>query len=132
MVIVFVGDKPSAKNTDPKIPFIGTASGKRLRRWITMLAAELIVKGIEVKFLTFNSHADEELENIRKHSEGNALIVTLGEQATKRVTRKLKLPVWKLGHPSPRNRQWNDHNKEVDEIKKLAYYIIKKELNEKQ
>jgi len=33
-MIIFVGDKPSAKNLDPEIPFVGTQSYKKLLEWI--------------------------------------------------------------------------------------------------
>lgn len=33
-MIIFVGDKPSAKNKDPNVPFVGTKSYKKLLEWI--------------------------------------------------------------------------------------------------
>jgi hypothetical protein len=34
MKTVFVGDKPSSKNLDKTIPFVGTPSHKTLMKWI--------------------------------------------------------------------------------------------------
>lgn len=126
MDIIFVGDRPSAKNIDPQVPFIGTQSGKRLRKWIAMISTELAVFDIEPKFHFTNSHNKEELEKLKTICQDSPgyLIVTLGNNATKAVTTKLGLRVWKLGHPSPRNRKWNSHEYEVAQIKLLTGYII--------
>jgi uracil-DNA glycosylase len=122
--ILFVGDEPSKKNVDPNVPFIGTASYKRLNRWMQMISTSLAT--IDVEFSLYNSHTEEEINRIKAELPTTKyLVVTLGDKATKRVARALKIPVWKIGHPSPRNRTWNNPQKEIDEVRKLCDYIIK-------
>lgn len=125
MRIIFVGDRPSKKNINQDTAFLGTESNKRLSKWITMISTELAASGIEAEFCFTNSHNQLELAKLKDlcQDADSHLIVTLGHNATKQVTCKLGLRVWHLGHPSPRNRQWNNHEYEVNQIKILTQYI---------
>jgi len=125
MKLLFFGDKPSTKNIDPKIPFLGTQSAKRLNRWFNMIAAEMALLGVEVEFHVRNSHEPELLGNIEQLD----LLIALGNNASKRLV-KAGLRHWKLPHPSNRNRMWNDPMKEVSEILSFIIYL-KKEIEVK-
>ena len=114
MMIVFVGDKPSTKNTDLNVPFIGTQSHKTLLKWIEYL-------GIN-EYILFNSHTEQELiefESFCKHN--TCLVVALGNNAARAMKRyALDLLFFTLPHPSPRNLILNDSKfvtRELDRLK---------------
>jgi uracil-DNA glycosylase len=123
--ILFVGDKPSKKNTHPEIPFLGTASGKRLNRWMELVKLEL---NIPMTFYTMNSD-----QGIPFKREDYDVIIGLGDIASKRI-KKAGITHVKFPHPSPRNRLWNDHTTEsmyVDDlINKIARYAVIKMVRE--
>ncbi len=113
--ILFVGDKSSKKNTHPEIPFLGTASGKRLNRWIEMLRLELG----STEFTVMLKNSDQGIDFTQDAAD---LIIALGNNASKRLL-KAKIRHWKMPHPSPRNRIWNNHKNEVREVVNIAAYI---------
>lgn len=98
MKLLIVGDKPSTKNLDPNVPFIGTHSYKRLVKWMCYL----FVTDVNVEYV--NSVSNEDLIKI-KNFDGK--IMALGYDASIRVKQVGKTP-HEMPHPSPRNRQLNN------------------------
>ena len=110
--IVFVGDKPSAKNIDPNVPFVGTQSYKRLLDWIFRMNIDIsdvimINKDtlygygtIDFKFIALGNEAEKALKN---HSREYWDVTTNKPQP-------LKANYFKLPHPSGLNRKINDKN----------------------
>lgn len=97
-MIIFVGDKPSIRNTVPGQAFIGTKSHKVLQEW----AARMCL----LNFTMLNSQEADLPQLIRFHSIENQL-VALGNNASK-VLQQLGFKHFKLPHPSGRNRQLNN------------------------
>jgi uracil-DNA glycosylase len=92
-MIIFVGDAPSKKNTDPSIPFVGTQSYKRLLMWIW----EMDINITDVYLCN--------KDKIPLHFNGK--YVALGRNAEK-VLQMFELPYFYLPHPSGLNRTVND------------------------
>lgn len=122
MKIVFVGDRPSSKNTSPSVPFEGTQSGKVLKNWFDALFLPSgYVGGYVVckSHMVVNSHRIGDLLHIIELQENKNVFISLGNTASKRLT-KLGVPHFKLPHPSRLNRQLNDSrfiNKKLQECK---------------
>ncbi len=112
-MVLFVGDKPSRLNTDPKIAFKGARCEARLLKWISNL---------NVPYLLINStdYDFHLLTNLFLNLD--APIVALGNNASKRLS---KAPHFKLPHPSGRNRQINDKIFISNKLKECKKYIEK-------
>lgn len=95
MKVVFVGDRPSAKNLNPDVPFIGTVSGKRLLRLLA-----------EVPSLQYSLANAYKVDGTPAPIPVGRKYFALGFKAAQRLD-KLGLPYTKLPHPSPLNRFWN-------------------------
>lgn len=130
-MIIFVGDKPSSKNKDPNVAFVGTPSYKRLLGWLYELDLSvndvLLCNSDEVKiygqrFLSVQTKThfiDVENEDI---------FIFLGENAGK-TAKKLKfeekgIKHTTVPHPSPRNRIWNDPNVETKLLWEIKQWLI--------
>jgi uracil-DNA glycosylase len=98
-MIVFVGDKPSSKNINPDMPFVGTPSYKVLTSWTMEMGV--------MSCVLINSRPEDEA-TLKIFT--NSKVVALGNNASKVLTR-LGLEHHKLPHPSPRNRVLNDKAK---------------------
>jgi len=116
MKVLFVGDRPSSKNTYAHIPFVGTPSHKVLLGWYQPL-------GVKAPAL-YNSHTAALLSKVYAMHAIGYKVVALGNNASKRLT-KLGVPHFKLPHPSPRNRQLNDPNFIVDKLAECKVYLNK-------
>jgi hypothetical protein len=98
--VIFVGDRPSKKNLDPAVAFVGTPSFINLQKWIAKMQLS--------NFIVINSHTEENMATISGYwNAGHHAIVALGNDAAKRLERA-GLPYFKLPHPSPKNRALND------------------------
>lgn len=113
-LVLFVGDSPSPMNFNPNEAFVGTKSHEVLKKWIQIM--NVTFSGLE------NSHTDRCLENIKTIHGYGALVVALGNNASKRLC-KINIAHFKLPHPSPRNRKLNDHNFIASELEKCYYYL---------
>lgn len=128
-MIVLVGDKPSKKNIDPKVPFVGTKSYDTLLNWISKL-------NIDVTDVALANMEHIKLENglwpflkRDKYSfdidlEYGDKVVALGQNASKYLT-KLNIKHFKLPHPSLRNRKLNDKKYIINELKNCKSWIEK-------
>lgn len=116
-VIVFVGDKPSKYNKDPKVPFIGARCEKRLMEWIKYLNVsdyDIINRSDTALFLAYKVVID-------MHQYP---VVAFGNNASKALG---SIKHFKLPHPSGLNRQVNDK-----EFIKSKLNECKKWLNENE
>jgi uracil-DNA glycosylase len=117
--IVFVGDKPSAKNLDPNVPFVGTQSYKKLLDWIFKMNLDVS--------LVFMCNKD----GLKPYHTGLHKFVALGNEAEKAlknhvnhywdISRQAEYPeparYFKLPHPSGRNPKANA-SPELDQLLK--------------
>ncbi len=112
-MVLFVGDRPSKLNTDPKVAFKGAKCEARLDAWI-----------IETKafpYYVINSTDQDALALIWLFQALGAPIVAIGNNASKYLNKEAKASHFKLPHPSGRNRQINDKafiNNKLEECKK--------------
>ena len=126
--ILIVGDKPSAKNVDPKIPFVGTQSYKRLLEWIWKM-------DIDISDVTMMNRVEfvEEMES----SLSRAIlleyhVIALGNEAEKCVKTHGRIFLenmsilpnyFKLPHPSGLNRKLNDQKFVEKELKRCKEWL---------
>lgn len=114
MTVVIVGDRPSEKNTDVSVAFVGTQSYERLLRIMT--AAELV--GITLVNAYDTDGLPQPIPQALKY-------VALGNNASDRLT-ELGIQHLKLPHPSGRNRHWNTEGAEEECARKLKEYVSNK------
>ena len=107
--ILLVGDKPSSKNTDPRVAFVGTPSFKTLQKWLQVIVPEkadiVAINRVDPGFAT---------HLISCSLEGRK-IIACGEEAAKALVNFGVVNFFKLPHPSGRNRKLNN-KKYVQEI----------------
>ncbi len=106
-MIIFVGDKPSPKMKPGAKPFEGAACENRLHGWIQFVLKPkdksvatitcMLINQCDIKKISIYSWRDCDLDKV----------VALGNNASSLLT-MLKVPHFKLPHPSGRNRQIND------------------------
>lgn len=112
-LVIFVGDKPSSKNLDPAIPFLGTSSGERLREWLRFL---------DYSPVAIVNQAQEGFDEYIKAQPYGTKMVALGNIASKRLQGLVFMHL-KLPHPSGRNRKLND-SAYVDKVLKECYFYM--------
>jgi uracil-DNA glycosylase len=115
-MVIFVGDKPSSKNTDQNVPFIGTKSCIRLNQWVKELTNS------DYYIVNSNTQSDITLIQIWSHWP-NVKFVSLGNNAEK-VLKRLDIESFKLPHPSPRNRKLNDKFYEKKILKECKQWLL--------
>ena len=129
-MIIFVGDKPSKKNIDSRIAFVGTQSYKRLLEWIFKMDIDInetmIVNRSGVKPYSFNIPEDLHIEfsaygTSTDYCSGDK-IIALGNEAEK-VLKENHIPYFKLPHPSGLNRKLNDKKYIEKELQKCKRWI---------
>lgn len=113
MMIFIIGDQPSAKNLDPEVPFVGTASYKRLLEWIGRLDINItdtvLCNTENVKKSRPDWRPDVNLKGYTTEILEHDVVITLGEKAREYVEKELDIKVYyPLPHPSGRNRKLND------------------------
>jgi len=117
--IVFVGDKPSDKNLDPNVPFVGTQSYKKLLDWIFKMNIDIS--------LVFMCNKD----TVNRYDTDGHKFVALGNEAEKAlknhvnyywdISEQTDVPkparYFKLPHPSGNNLKANP-SEELDNLLK--------------
>jgi len=109
-MIIFVGDKPSSKNLDQNIPFVGTESYPKLLSWIGKMNIHWKDFNIINKEFRYDGMFDEMwnknekwgIKDISSHT-----FIALGNEASKSLD-WFCIEHFKLPHPSPRNFKLND------------------------
>jgi uracil-DNA glycosylase len=121
-MIFLIGDRPSKKNVDPKVPFVGTNSYKTLLQWIARLDVDIT----EVVLANKEHVVDYSSRGLRPDVHTPAInieiwlekdsVIALGNEASKYLN-SLNIEHFKLPHPSGRNLRLND-KKYVDKVLK--------------
>lgn len=123
-MILFVGDKPSKKNKNKKVPFVGTKSYKKLLEWIYRLDIDL-----NDVYVCNRSHMD--FNRVAPVINTPAIIleileedkvVALGNEASKFLSENNQ-EHFKLPHPSGLNRKLNDEVYVKEQLKKCREFI---------
>jgi uracil-DNA glycosylase len=121
----FVGSNPSRKNDDKMTPFYGTRSYLTLLSWIATLG---------VKNYGFINASNEFAEDGKVKITQNdyirlqtilgtkSKVVALGRIASDALNR-LNIKHFPMPHPSPRNRQHNDHTFISERLTKCKEYL---------
>lgn len=94
-----MGDKPSEKNIDPDIAFVGANSFNRLVEWINYLKPDY--------YICLNSENANDIFKIARLVEDGFKVIALGNNSAKRLEH-YGYTFFKLPHPSGLNRQIND------------------------
>lgn len=118
-MIIFVGDKPSARMESGAKAFEGAVCEKRLKEWI-----EFVVD--KNKYLIVNQ-CDYRYIEMSHWNRNGYKVIALGNSASRRL---IDIPHFKLPHPSGQNRQINDKvfiKSKLNECKKY----IKSQLDKK-
>ena len=114
-MIYFIGDKPSKKNTDKNVAFVGTRSYKTLLDWIYRM--NLSINSI----CLFNYARFVETQEQRTNHSFD-VVIALGNEAAKALTKE-NIPHLKIPQPSGKNYLLND-KKTVDKfLKQCRDYI---------
>lgn len=109
-MIIFVGDQPSSKNIDARIPFVGTVSYKRLLEWCYKMdidVTDVIIvnrNGIRPYGTSFVEFCGNCVSVDYQHEDK---VIALGEKAAEALS-KVPVSYFTLPHPSGRNRKLND------------------------
>lgn len=119
--IIFVGDKPSEKNKDPNVAFVGTQSYKRLLDWIWRM--DIDISNVKM----YNKGAEDVgiYANFARKGIIDCKFVALGKEAEKHLNWLEIRDFFSLPHPSGLNRQNND-----EEFVKERLDLCKKWLEE--
>lgn len=100
--ILLVGDKPSSKNLDPKVAFVGTPSYKRINDWVKSMGFDfkrvVLINRVDPAFHTCVIYAT--LQGYK--------IIALGVEAQRALQILGVTKFFTLPHPSGRNRKLND------------------------
>lgn len=107
--LLLVGDKPSRKNTDPRIAFVGTPSYKTLQKWLQVMVTEkAVIRAVNRVDPGFTTH-------LISASLDGYKIIACGEEAARALVNHGVVNFFKLPHPSGRNRKLNN-KKYVEEV----------------
>lgn len=123
-MVIFIGDKPSRKNLNPNIPFVGTQSYKKLLEWIWYLDVD--INSVKVT----NSDNWDRDSLLGSYMFGHKIVI-LGNNAEKKILQKLSqltslnqpIDYFKLPHPSGLNRKLNDKKWLQKELNKCKKYL---------
>jgi len=137
--IIFVGDKPSTKNLDSNVPFVGTQSYKKLLEWIWEMDIDIhdvkiinkedvareslkYSRGYKRKWIALGSNAEEVIKNL------DIELITImgpvhGNRKLELYSVKGKFDHFKLPHPSPKNRKLNDKKWIKQQLKECKEWL---------
>lgn len=127
MKVLFVGQNPSKKNIDPKVPFVGTKSEKILDEWFKILKLEDI---FIVNAFDYTNKKYTNAEYLSSALDMNFVydiyqfnkVIALGNIASK-VLKYADIEHFKLPHPSGLNRKLNDKKWLNNELEKAKEYL---------
>lgn len=92
--LLLVGDKPSKKNANPKVAFVGTRSHEKIKDWLEVLLDEKAI-------VSMVNRVDPEFSVVLiRASLKQFKIIALGEEAAKALTRAGVARFFKLPPPS--------------------------------
>ena len=114
-MIYFIGDKPSKKNIDKNVAFVGTRSYKTLLDWIYRM-------NLSLNSICLFNHARFIQTNDDRIMTDFDVVIALGNEASNALTKE-NIPHLKIPHPSGKNYLLND-KKAVDKfLKQCKDYI---------
>ena len=129
--VLFIGDKPSAKNVSDDVAFVGTKSYSRLLTWIDKMnlsvnQVQLANKGdvYHIRSWVEDIHSwNRQVEYETKHGIFTVdKVVALGNEAAK-FCADHELDYFKLFHPSGRNFKLNDKKAVEAMLNRCEQYI---------
>ena len=116
-MIIFIGDKPSARMAKDARPFEGAACEQRLYDWIFEIIPE------SVREHTIINQCDYSYANFyAMHLRDKHILIALGNNASKALK---NIPHYKLPHPSGKNRLLNNKKFVAKKLKACKNYIKK-------
>lgn len=122
MTVLLIGDKPSDKNTDPKVAFMGTKSHATLLKWCHIMNIESPI---------FKNRVDSDIyEHVLFATISEMPIIALGNAADVFLS-KANVKYFKLPHPSGRNHKPNDKKwllEQLQECKRWARSVAPGEI----
>ena len=125
--VLFVGDKPSKKNKNKDVAFVGTKSYKTLLDWIYQLDVSIM----DAFMCNTTDSFDKYSEGYEVNTGGHTLwihdkdaIIALGENASKHLS-SLGIGHFVMPHPSGLNRKLNDKKWLKKKLKECKRYIHK-------
>ena len=125
-MVIIVGDKPSSKNIDSAIAFVGTTSYKKLLEWIYELDLDInnVVLCNKDQFSSYEyiKAYKVETKNLLVEVDETDKIIALGKNAAKYLN-ELKVSYFELPHPSGLNRKLNDRKKITEILKNCKEWL---------
>ena len=115
--LLLVGDKPSKKNDDPTIAFVGTQSHKKIQEWLEVLLEE------EAEVIMINQVDPAFTQHLIYASLNHYRIIALGEAAALALAHNGIVNYFKLPHPSGRNRKLNNKKYVAEILDKCKTWI---------
>ena len=115
--LLLVGDKPSSKNEDPSIAFVGTQSHKKIEEWLEVLLEE------EAEVIMVNQVDPGFAQHLIYASLHGFQIIALGEQAALALAHNGVINFFKLPHPSGKNRKLNNKKYVAEILQKCKNWI---------
>ena len=100
--LLLVGDKPSKKNKDPNVAFVGTQSHKRIQEWLNQVVSE------NCKILLINKVDPQFHRTLIYATLNHYKIIAFGNEAAEALVAHGVVNFFKLPHPSGRNRKLNN------------------------
>jgi len=122
-MIFFVGDKPSAKNKNPEVPFVGTQSYKRLLDWIWQLDVS-ITDVILCNTKNIDKLGQVDTPGMSTSIEADDYVIALGKVAEKSLRDK-RIPFFPMPHPSPKNFKLNNKKFVKQKLKECKLWLKK-------
>ena len=127
-MIFIIGDKPSKKNLNKDIPFVGTKSYKNLLSWIAELEIDvtsvITANRTQVRRITPSFVPDVFNPNMQSEILEGDKVIALGNNASKWLA-DLDIKHFKLPHPSPKNRVLNNKKKLKKKLMECKQWLKK-------
>jgi uracil-DNA glycosylase len=112
-VVLYVGDKPNPRISTSNLAFVGTQSGRTLKKWHSQIDTSWDL------YLAVNS-VDLTPSILSVAYRYNLKIIALGNNASKALG---KVPHFKLPHPSGKNRKLNDKKWLAEQLEAARMYV---------
>lgn len=114
MKVLFVGDSPSKKNSDPEVAFVGTQSYKTLLKWASAMDVP--------HFSMVNRSSITFVRDVHHAVVNDVKIVALGKKASHGLL-NLGVSHFEMPHPSGLNRKLNNTKLLTHSLNMCKIYI---------